>query len=188
MFTKLAFLAIPGDCVHAAEIAGIRVEPGVRVGGVDLVLNGAGLRQRFMTDVYVIGLYIARRTSSAESAIDAPGPKRIALTFLRDVTAQELVDALYEGVRDSTTETEFAKLKASADALSAIMLPLGVAKKGDTVALDYLPGAGAQVVMNGRAIGRPVPGRDLYRALLGIWLGNPPVDANLKGALLSGQT
>lgn len=82
----------------------------------------------------------------------------------------------------------FATFSCSADALSAIMLPLRVAKKGDIVALDYVPHAGAQVVMNGRAIGRPVPGHDLYRALLRIWLGDPPVDINLKRALLSGRT
>ena len=127
------------------------------------------------------------RTTSAESAVDATGPKRIALTFLREVTALSLVDALYEGVRGSSTEAEFARLKASADALSAIMLPLGAAKKGDVVALDYLPNAGAQVVMNGRAVGLPVPGHDLYRALLRIWLGDAPVDVNLKRALLSGR-
>ena len=79
-------------------------------------------------------------------------------------------------------------MKASADALSAIMLPLRVAKKGDIVALDYLPEAGAQVVVNGRVVGRPVPDRNLYRALLRIWLGDAPVDAKLKRALLLGRT
>jgi hypothetical protein len=133
-------------------------------------------------------LYAPERTTSAETAILAAGPKQIALTFMRDVTAQSLVDALYEGVRDSSTETEFARLKASADALSAIMLPLHVARKGDVVALDYLPEAGAQVVINGSPVGRPVPGPDSYRALLRIWLGDPPVEINLKRALLSART
>ena len=64
------------------------------------------------------------------------------------------------------------------------MLPLRTAKAGDVVALDYLPGAGSQVVMNGRAVGQPIPGHDLYRALLRIWLGEPPVDNNLKRLLL----
>jgi len=30
----------------------------------------------------------------------------------------------------------------------------------------------------------PIPGADFYRALLKIWLGEPPVDAVLKKALL----
>ena len=142
----------------------------------------------FFADVYVIGMYFSERTTSAEAAIDSAGPKRIALTFMRDVKAESLVDALYEGVRDSSGEAEFTAMKASADALSAIMLPLRVAKKGDIVALDYLPDAGAQVVVNGRVVGRPVPDRNLYRALRRIWLGDAPVDAKLKRALLLGRT
>ncbi len=80
VFATFSWMTIPGF-VRAAEVAGVRIDPGARVGGVDLALNGAGLRQRFMVDVYVIGLYFAERTTSAESAIDAAGPKRIALTF-----------------------------------------------------------------------------------------------------------
>jgi hypothetical protein len=188
VFTKFALLAFPGGHAHAIEIAGVRVDAVARVGGVALTLNGAGLRQRFTADVYVIGLYFSEHVTTAESAINATGPKRIALTFLRDVTAESLVEALYDGIRDSSTEAEFASLKTSADELSAVMLSLRGAKKGDVVALDYIPDAGAQVMMNGRAVGRPVAGHDLYRALLRIWLGDPPVDVNLKRALLLGRS
>lgn len=180
-------LALGSGVVHAAEIAGVRVDPKARVAGIDLALNGAGLRQLFFTDVYVIGLYVRERTASAEAVINAGGPTRISLTFLREVTAKSLVDALHEGVRDNTTAAEFSRLKTSADALSAIMLPLQQARKGDIVALDFVPEAGAQVVVNGNAVGRPVPDRDLYRALLRIWLGDPPVDGGLKRALLGWQ-
>jgi len=157
----LAMICAPFDIASAAEVSGVRVDPQARVAGVELALNGAGLRRLFLANVYVIGLYMPERTNSADTAIEATGPKRIALTFLRDVTAQALVDAL-----------------------SAVMLPLRTAKAGDVVALDYLPGAGSQVVMNGRAVGQPIPGHDLYRALLRIWLGEPPVDNNLKRLLL----
>jgi len=140
-----------------------------------------------MTDIYVIGLYLERPVASAQAAIGAGGPKRIALTLMREIPAQSLVDALYEGIRDNTSEAGFARLKVSADALAAVMLPLNAAKKGDVLALDYLPDAGAQVVVNGRPIGHPVPGAELYQALLKIWLGEAPVDAELKRALLAGR-
>jgi hypothetical protein len=149
---------------HAAEVAGVRIDANARVGGIELELNGAGLRQRFATKIYVIGL-----------------------TLMRDVPAQALVDALYEGVRDNTTDAEFARVETSANALASVMLPLQTAKKGDVVALDYLPDSGAQVVVNGRPIGQPIANEELYRALLKIWIGDPPVDADLKRALLRGQ-
>ena len=187
VFAALVALALNSGLVRAADIAGFRIDTGARVAGTELALNGVGLRQFFFTDVYIIGLYFPQRTTSAAAAIDAPGAKRIALTFMREVTAQALVDALYEGIRDNSSDAELARVKPAADALAAIMLPLQLARKGDVVALDYVPDAGAQIVMNGRAIGRPVPGRDLYRALLRIWLGQSPVDGKLKRALLAGK-
>ena len=182
-----ALLVGIAGCVQAAEIAGVRIATSARVGGSDLSLQGAGLRQRFKTDVYIIGLYLAEAKHSSEEAIGHKGPKRIALRLMRDVTAQSLVDALYEGIRDNTSANEFVKLKPAADELAAIMLPLKVAKKGDIVALDYVPDAGSQIVVNGRATGQPVPGQDLYRALLKIWIGDAPVDPDLKRALLAGR-
>lgn len=169
----------------AADGRAVPMAPKVLVEGHDLHLNGAGVRRMYAFDVYAIGLYLSRRTASAEAAIDTYGTKRIAMTFLREVSAQSLVDALYEGIRDGSTEAEFARVKPYADALAQIMLPLRKAGKGETVALDYLPQRGSQVVVNGRAVGPPVPSHDLYRALMRIWLGEKPVDAGLKRALLT---
>ena len=186
LLIQVGSVTFAGECCRAAEVAGVRVDRTARVAGIDLVLNGAGLRQRFGVNVYVIGLYFTEATASAQAALDASGPKRIALTLMRDVSAQSLVDALYQGIRDSSDAAEFETLRGSADRLSAIMLPLKTARKGDVVALDYRPHVGSQVVVNGRVIGHPVPDPHLYRALLKIWLGDPPVDAGLKRALLSG--
>lgn len=183
----LLLLAVACNAVHGKEVAGVRVDPEARVGGIKLVLNGAGLRQKFMVDVYILGLYLPERTTVAEAVTDVAGTRRISLTFLRDVSAQALIEALHEGVRDNSSDAEFARLKASADALAATMRPLGIAKMGDTVALDYLPEKGSQVVMNGQPVGLPIPGRELYRALLRIWLGHRPVDPDLKRALLTGR-
>jgi Chalcone isomerase-like len=186
-FVAVTLIIVAIGAVRAADVAGVRIDHSVRVGGIDLVLNGAGLRSSFMTSIYVIGLYLPEPRTSADAAISVAGPKRIALTLMRDVSAQSLVDALYEGVRDNTSEAEFAHLKNATDALAAIMLPLQVAKKGDVVAIDYVPNSGAQVVVNGRSIGQAIPGKDLYRALIKIWLGDAPVDTKLKRALLLGS-
>jgi hypothetical protein len=188
VFSMAFAAAIAGEAVRTTEVAGVRLDVTSNVDGVELVLNGAGLRQRFGLDVYVIGLYVSDKTASAQAALESQGPKRIALTFLREVSAQSLVDALYEGLRDNSNAVEFERLRVSAERLSAIMLPLKLARKGDVVALDYLPDAGAQVLVNGRPVGRLVPDPEFYRALLKIWLGDSPVDAGLKRALLSGRS
>ncbi|MPZ43677.1 MAG: hypothetical protein GEV05_09785 [Betaproteobacteria bacterium] len=169
---------------EAMQIGDVQTEPFAKVDGIELVLNGAGLRKRYGVNVYVIGLYLRAPQRSSELALALDGPKRIALTMMRGISAQSLVDALYEGLRDNSSEPEYERLKSSADALAAVMLPLQEARKGDLLALDYIPGCGAQVSVNGRKIGSPVPGPELYRALLKIWLGHNPADANLKRQLL----
>jgi hypothetical protein len=182
MVRALAVCLIP--CVDAVAATGVAVAPAARVGDITLVLNGAGMRRMFMTDVYVIALYLAERKNQAAAIFSAPGPKRIALRFMREVTAQALVDALFEGLRDNTSESEFMRLRPAAEALSAMILPFKLATKGDIVTLDYLPATGSHIVVNGHRSAKGVPGHDLYEALLRIWLGDKPVDANLKRALL----
>jgi hypothetical protein len=38
--------------------------------------------------------------------------------------------------------------------------------------------------VNGQPRGKPIPGDDFYRALLRIWLGDKPVDGDLKKGML----
>jgi hypothetical protein len=70
--------------------------------------------------------------------------------------------------------------------LSAIMGELKEAKKGMAILLDWQPGAGTVVAVDGKTRGKPIPGEDFYRALLRIWLGERPVQDDLKKALLGG--
>ena len=67
--------------------------------------------------------------------------------------------------------------------LQAIMLSMKEARKGMRITLDWTP-AGTAVTVEGKPAGAAIPGEDFYRALLKIWLGDKPVQADLKGALL----
>jgi Chalcone isomerase-like len=52
------------------------------------------------------------------------------------------------------------------------------------ITLDWVPAVGTQVTVDGKPSGVPIPGEDFYRALLKIWLGDKPVQPDLKKALL----
>jgi len=69
--------------------------------------------------------------------------------------------------------------------LEGIFNAVKAAKTGDVIVLDYLPGAGTRVTVNKDNKGT-VAGEEFNRALLRIWLGNQPVDATLKKAMLGG--
>ncbi len=171
---------------QAAEVAGVKLEDRLRLapGGPELVLNGAGIRTRVFFKVYVAGLYLAEKKGAAGEVIALPGPKRVAMTMLRDLSAQQLSEALVEGIRNNSSAAEQEALKGRIDELVAIMNALGEARTGDRIQLDFLPDSGTRVVVNGEPRGKPIPGEDFYRALLRIWLGEKPVDSDLKQGLL----
>jgi hypothetical protein len=66
----------------------------------------------------------------------------------------------------------------------ANLLSLRQGREGDVITFDWLPDGGTFVALNGEARGHPIPGDDVYRALLRVWLGDRPTSGGLKDALL----
>src|SRR6266850_2165626 len=84
--------------VQAAELDGVQLE-----------LNGIGLRTRYFFKVYVAGLYLPQKVSSAQTALEGPGPKRIVLVMLRDASAEQFVDSIDAGLDANHTDAELEK-------------------------------------------------------------------------------
>ena len=59
-------------------------------------------------------------------------------------------------------------------------------KKDEVLTLDWVPGSGTVSTRNGKQIGETLPGAEFYNAVLRIWLGESPVQKDLKKGLLSG--
>jgi Chalcone isomerase-like len=173
----LLALAVSG---HAAEVAGVKIDDKARVADTELSLTGAGLRKRVFFQVYAIGLYVRDRKSDP---ISQPGPKRVQIHMLRDVGADQFIDALTDGIKANHSESEARALEPRVKELGATMAEIKEARKGMTIALDW-NGTATQVLIDGKPAGRPIEGEDFYRALLRIWLGDKPVQDDLKKALL----
>ena len=173
----LFLLVLP---LHAAEVAGVRLDDKVRVSDTELSLSGAGLRKRVFFQVYAIGLYVRDRKADP---ISQPGPKRVQIHMLRDVGADQFIDALVDGIKANHSESEARALEPRVKELGATLAEIKEAKKGMSIALDWT-GAATQLLLDGKAAGRPIQGEDFYRALLRIWLGDKPVQDDLKKALL----
>ena len=175
-----SLLAMPA--LHAAEVAGIKVDDNVRLGSNELVLNGAGLRSKLFIKVYIGALYVSQKATTAAAIIDSPQPRRMAMRMMRDVDAEALHEALDEGLKNNHTPAELAVIKAAADKLAGIMKAIGKAREGDSIVLDF-SGDEVAVSLNGQARGKVVAA-GFPKALLKVWLGEQPVDASLKKALL----
>lgn len=184
--SRLLILLAFAAPLAAAELEGVALEPRVRVDGEELQLNGAAVRTRVIFKVYVAGLYLPARALTAQQAIEARGPKRIILVMLRDATAQQFVDSIDAGLRANNSEGEIAAVKTQVDELMAMIRAVGQAKKGMRIVLDYVPREGTTLFVDGAAQGPPMAGRAFNRALLRIWLGEDPVQPDLKEALLGG--
>ena len=131
-----------------------------------------------------MALYVPARTADAAAAIDARGPKRVEIAMLRDVDAKTFSDALREGIEANHSEAEVKAIEPQIGQLEAVMQRVGTAKEGMRVMLDWAPGTGTQVSIDGAPADAPIPGEDFYRALLRIWLGPHAVQSDLKRALL----
>ena len=172
-----------GTAVSAAEVGGIKLEDKLAVGGQELALNGAGVRTKMVFKVYVASLYLPAKAGDL-AAVLAKGPRRVQLNLLRNLTADELVGALIDGLNDNNSAAEMAAIKAQTDQLVSIMKAFKDVKEKDVVTLDYVDGA-TQVGLNGVAKGS-IPGEAFNKALMRVWLGEKPVQADLKKALLGG--
>ncbi len=166
------------------EVEGVKLEATSQLGAVKLQLNGAGLRTKVFFKVYVAGLYMPQKATTAAQLLAQTGPRRVAITMLRNVDAESFAGALNDGLRDNHTEAQFDALKPRIDVLNANLKAVGEAKKGDVIHFEFVPDAGTQVTVNGQVRGSVIAGEDFFTAVLRIWLGDKPVDANLKKALI----
>jgi hypothetical protein len=167
--------------VSAVEVAGVKLADTARVGTGELVLNGAGIRTRVIFKLYVGALYLTEKKSAAVEVLAQKGAKRVALTLLRDLSAKQLNEAFESGIQANNSAAEVEAIKPR---LAELLSLFTDGKEGDVILLDFLPESGTVVNLNGAVKGKPIPGEDFYRALLRIWLGDKPVDADLKKGML----
>lgn len=165
--------------LDAASCNGIEFPPDLPVDGQSLVLNGMGLREATMLnlDVYVAGLYLPDRETRADAILDANPIWQVDMEFLRHVDAEDIREAWNEGL-----ENNGAEMKAMADSIGALDALVRDLNAGDRLSFSHVLGKGLRVGMNDRDT--LIPGDDFARAMLAIWLGPNPPDADLRQGLL----
>jgi hypothetical protein len=160
------------------------------VGGVELRLNGAGVRAVAWFKAFVAALYLGTPARSVAEVLAAPGPKRLQLQLLTDVPATELSKALKRGVARNSSAAEREQLAGALPDLAARIDAMGTLRKGDVMQLDWDPPRGVLLARNGtldpgprEALGPAQPA--LYAAVLRAFIGDHPYDERLKAGLLS---
>lgn len=178
----LALLA-SGAAMASEVVGGVTLADKTTVAGQVLVLNGAGIRTRVIFKVYVASLYLPQKAGDLQGVL-AESPRRIQLNLLRSLSADQLAEALNDSLVEANTAADVAATKAQADQLLAIMKGFKEVKEKDVVTLDFVDGA-TKVSWNGEGKGT-IPGAAFNQALTKIWIGDKPVQGDLKKALLGG--
>lgn len=149
-------------------------------------LAGVGLRTKTIlkVKVYAIGLYLADsalagslkgKTGAAmyREIVWGDFPKEVHLRLVRDVSASQM----QESIREALTKAD----KARTDAFVAYF---GDIKTGQEYVLRWAPGG----TLETDAAGTPKPpiaDKDFTAAVFGIWLGDDPIQDDIKRDLVT---
>jgi hypothetical protein len=178
MLALLLVLILAGTA-PAIEVAGVQVQPSVAVEGHTLMLNGSGIRKKFVIKVYVGSLYTAKPLRTAAEALQDRHDKLIRMNFLYSrVGKDKIIDAFREGFANNSPD-----LVDSPEGRKFLALFTSDFKRGDVVDL-FLGGDGKVTAKhNGRLLGTIASPR-LAEGILRIYLGAKPADEDLKRGML----
>jgi len=178
-------LGLAVTLASAAEVAGVLVEDEVRSeSGQQLLLNGAGLREKLWVDVYVGSLYLPQKSTDVAEILSRPWAWRMQLDFVyKEVSRDKLLDSWREGFEKNQSAETLQQLQARIEQFYQYFDSSALAR--DRYRFDYDPASGTRISKNGDALG-VIPGEDFAAALLEIWIGNYPADKGLKKSLLGG--
>lgn len=183
---KLALAALAAfalNLAHAVEVEGFKFDDKLKLGNAELVVNGTGVRSKFGKR-YAMALYLPAKAADAQAALAAKGAKRVDIRLIKDVSGDTFASAVSGGINDNSTDVEKAALKDRIKLLADTVVALGEIKAGTSIVFDWIPERGTVLTVGGQQKGKDIPGEDFYAGLLRVWLGEDPVQKDLKQGLL----
>ncbi|NVK39351.1 MAG: chalcone isomerase family protein [Gammaproteobacteria bacterium] len=149
----------------------------------ELKLNGASLRELYLLiETYVGALYLENPSTDAQSILDSEEHKRMVFhVMMKKVGARRIANALQEALVMNVTKEQHKKLGGEIEQMLSYFD--GKMHRGEEAIFDYLPGKGTQITINNEVKGI-IPGKDYFRAMLSIWIGENPVGRTFKDDIL----
>lgn len=158
--------------------------PTVQLGGQTLLKNGQGTRYKAIFKVYELALYLPKKTQDAAQVLSMPGAKRASFVALRDIPADQFGLSLVSGMRENVGAQHAMEVISHMNDVIAVFSTEKMIKAGQTFRVDYVPGKGTSFYLDEKQKGPTVPNPVFAEAVLSIWMGPKPVEAQLKDSLL----
>jgi hypothetical protein len=166
---------------NAEEIGGINMPESLKTGQSTLMLNGAGVREKFFLDLYVGGLYLKEKSADPGAIIEADEPMAIRLHIISSlITSKKMEKATREGFKNATGGN-IEPIKVQVEEFISVFKE--EIKEGDIYDLIYVPGKGVEVSKNNHHRST-IKGLPFKKAMFGIWLSDKPAQKSLKMAML----
>lgn len=177
----IAMLALT-PAIAQTKISGNVMPNVMKVGSEYLKMNGGGIREKLVFDLYVGVLYLQEKSSDADEIINGDRPMAIKIKIISGMVDNDnFKEALEEGFEKSTNDN-VAPYRERMDDMMAEGFKEDI-KTNDVYDIVYQPGTGCTLSKNGTAL-ITVPGLDFKKALFGVWLCDDPADAGLKKKML----
>jgi len=176
-------LTLANQPLRAVTITGTEIPDTVSLpnSGTQLVLNGAGIREKLFLDIYIGALYLEKPMHDSAAILADTGQAGILMHFTySEVSREKIIEGWTDGLAENLTAERMRAIKPRLDKFNSLFRTV---VKGDVIHIDYLPEIGTQVRINDEWRGS-VEGNDFFRDLLRIWLGTKPVSKSLKRDML----
>ncbi len=174
----LVGLVLLSTVAGARELEGVQMPDTAVVEGKSLKLNGVGLRKKLFFNVYVAGLYVETPSKDPATLVSSDQVKQVKMVMLRDLSKEKMSEAIREGFEKNAGP----QMPTLRQRLNRLIRSVPDIKKGDVLAVTYVPGKGTTFAGSGEQ--SIIEGKDFGDALFSVWLGKYPVDSDLKTGLV----
>jgi hypothetical protein len=148
----------------------------------NLQLNGAGSRSKMWVEVYIQALYLSILSQDPKEIINDNTPMSIRIEITSAlVSSGKLTRAIHAGFEKSAG-INFSILRPKIELLQSFLAE--EITKGDVFELTYNPADSSIWVVKNKVLKGKVEGFEFKKVFFGIWLGDKPVDEDLKNSLL----
>ncbi len=174
-------LFLSASTLQAAE----NIQTSTTDDGQELILNGIG-RAKQLSDSFFIGaLYLQQPFRSVDNITYINNYKRMQLRIAsKRVSARRFAQYWKEVISINSPRNVWEPQVKDVLAFTAFFKK--ALKKGDIVDLDYIPGTGTFINVNGVTIGR-IRNPGFYNLLIMTWLGNRPPNEQFKLGVMGGN-
>jgi hypothetical protein len=182
MVRGLTFAAVILAAVsaYAADLDGVAMPDKRVVNGVQMPLNGIGLRTFSVLGIriYIAGLYLERRNDNPDAILHSPEMKLLDIRFLRDVDAEDARKAWQESFEQNCKAPCYLDRGDEQRFLTAVPS----VHRGDESTLLFTS-KGVHVTFNGRPMG-DILDPHFAELMLTTFIGPVPPTPRLKRELL----